>query len=707
MEQTALVEWQVDGMTCTGCANTVKIFLESHGLKNVQVNYSTKEVTFTEPEGSLDVKELSRGLKGLGYQLLLQEEKEPFWTLQRKMVVSLIFTIPLILFHLIPFLGINLTEAISHGYVPLAFCVPVFLIGFTHYGKTAWTALRLGTFHMDALIFVGGTAAFIYSCIGLWTQNHDLLFFETCASIFTLVFIGNWIEARSVEKTTHAIHEISALQVEKAKMVMGDGNFIWVDRHELREGDFLQVNEGDPIPTDGLVMKGQAYVDQSMISGESNLVLKKPGDQVVGATVCRRGNIMLKVTAVGKATVLSRIVDLVKNAQLDKPPIQRLADQISGIFVPTIFIIAILTFIVNYFFIEVVFSQALLRSIAVLVISCPCAMGLATPTAIMVGVGRMAKQGILIKGGRTLEDFGRIKSIVFDKTGTLTSPIAKVADITYTNDYPSTQINDLIRQLEQISSHPIAHTLIEYFKTKEQVPWPTRLVKIEEIKGQGILATDSDNNEYKLGSSVWLNQTLEDAHVLLTMNGRTIAEISIQESIKEDAAQAISYFNHRHIKTTLLSGDHPQKVKTVQEKLHLVEALAEQSPEQKLNYLDQVQQSELVAMVGDGINDAPALQKAAVGIALNDASKIAMQSAKIIIMEKNLSKLVWGHQVSRLTLSTIKENLFWAFGYNVVAIPVAAMGLLNPMWGAAFMAFSDLVVIGNSLRLRLRKVEKG
>lgn len=705
MEQNALVEWQVEGMTCTGCANTVKIFLESHGLKNVQVNYSTKEVSFAQPEGKLDLPELSRGLKGLGYQLVLENEPEPYWTLKRKTIFSLLFTLPLLILHLVPYLGIKLPPSLENGLIPLVICLPVFILGFLHFGQTAWTALRLRTFHMDALIFIGGTSAFLYSCVGVWTADHNLIFFETCASIFTLVFIGNWIESRSVEKTTHAIDELSALQVEKAKMVMGDGHFIWVDRHELRVGDFLQINEGDPIPTDGLVIKGKAYVDESMISGESQLVHKTVGDSVVGATICRTGHFQLKVTAVGKSTILSRIVDLVKNAQLDKPPIQRLADQISGIFVPVILIISLLTLGSNYYLFNISFSQSLLRAIAVLVISCPCAMGLATPTAIMVGVGRLAKQGVLIKGGRTLEDFGRIKTIVFDKTGTLTAPEAKVESVKYSPDYPAGQINDLIRQMELISSHPLAHTLTGFVQNQPLEPWPHVLLDKMEIKGQGILASDEQGNKYALGSSALLkNQNEPGAYVYLSMNNSILAKILFAESLKEDARKSVQYFNDQGIKTVLLSGDHPEKVFKVQQELHLDLAKAEQSPEDKLQHLDRLQKKQIVAMVGDGINDAPALQKASVGIALNDASKIAMQSAKIIILEKNLGKLIWGHQVSRLTLTTIKENLFWAFGYNIIAIPIAALGFLNPMWGAAFMAFSDLVVIGNSLRLRHRKV---
>lgn len=705
MEQNALVEWQVEGMTCTGCANTVKIFLESHGLKNVQVNYSTKEVIFAQPDGKLDIQEISQGLKGLGYHLVLENEPEPFWTLKRKTIFSLIFTLPLLILHLLPFLGIKLPSTVEDGLIPFLICLPVFILGFLHFGQTAWTALRLRTFHMDALIFIGGTSAFVYSCVGVWTADHNLIFFETCASIFTLVFIGNWIESRSVEKTTHAINDLSALQVEKAKMVMGDSNFIWVDRHELRVGDFLQINEGDPVPTDGLVIKGQAYVDESMISGESHLVHKTIGDSVVGATICRTGHFQLKVTAVGKSTVLSRIVDLVKNAQLDKPPIQRLADQISGIFVPTILIFALLTLGINYYLFNVAFSQSLLRAIAVLVISCPCAMGLATPTAIMVGVGRLAKQGVLIKGGRTLEDFGRIKAIVFDKTGTLTSAEARVESIEYSSMYSAGQINDLIKQLEHISSHPLAHTLTVYVQNQPQESWPNNLLDKREIKGKGILASDDLGNAYGLGSSALLKHPSEPGtHVFLSMNDTILAKIFFTETLKHDAQRSIQYFNDLGIKTVLLSGDHPEKVSKVQNKLLLQEAKASQSPEDKLRHLDQLQQNQTVAMVGDGINDAPALQKASVGIALNDASKIAMQSAKIIILEKNLGKLVWGHQISRLTLTTIKENLFWAFGYNLVAIPIAALGFLNPMWGAAFMAFSDLVVIGNSLRLRHRKV---
>ena len=702
METVDVMELRVEGMTCTNCANSVKKYLESIGLEDVAVNYAAKEVRFVKPVREVNWEEVRKGLSGLGYQLILGETQAPFWTLTKKWVVSAIFTIPLFLIHMTHMVGIHLPDFFYDPWVQMFWCLVPFAIGFVHFGKSAYSGLKMGVPNMDVLIFMGGTAAFVYSLIGSIQGNPDMIFFETSAMIFTLVLVGHWIEDRSVSQTTSAIDDLVKLQVEQARMIMPDGNYIMVDRHEVREGDFLQVNEGDHIPTDGKVISGEAMVNEAMISGESVPVLKGKGDFVIGATIVQSGNFRMKVTAVGHHTVLHKIIDLVKNAQMDKPSIQRLADRISNIFVPTVIGLALLTILIGYFVLGVGFQQAMLNAIAVLVISCPCAMGLATPTAVMVGVGRMAKLGILVRGGRTAEDYAQIKEIVLDKTGTLTSGAFRVQAIRYQED--EVLVNNLIHQLESKSSHPIAKSLVDYLQA---LPHQSNLElsQISEVKGQGMQGQDAGGAIYRLGTASFTGVIDADAEALiLSRDGLVLASIRIEDEIKPDAKSVIDYFRDVKVQTTLLSGDQYAKVKEVQQVLGLDNSMAEQKPADKMNYIKSQSENRAIAMVGDGINDAPALKQATVGIAMSDASKIAMQSANMVMLDKQLIKLKQAHQLSRATLTTIKQNLFWAFAYNLVAIPVAMLGFLNPMWGALFMAFSDLVVIGNSVRLKYRQV---
>ncbi|MCB0601965.1 MAG: cadmium-translocating P-type ATPase [Saprospiraceae bacterium] len=702
METADLMELRVEGMTCTNCANSVKKYLESIGLEDVAVNYAAKEVRFVKPKKDVNWEEVRKGLSGLGYQLMMGDTKAPFWTLTKKWVVSAIFTVPLFLIHMTHMVGITLPEVFYNPWIQMVWCLVPFVIGFFHFGKSAFSGLRMGVPNMDVLIFMGGTASFVYSLIGTLQGNPQMIFFETSAMIFTLVLVGHWIEDRSVSQTTSAIDDLAKLQVEQARMIMPDGNYIMVDRHEVREGDFLQINEGDHIPTDGKIIAGEAMVNEAMISGESIPVHKAKGDFVIGATIVQSGNFRMKVTAVGHHTVLHKIIDLVKNAQMDKPSIQRLADRISNIFVPAVISLALLTILIGYYVLGVGFQQAMLNAIAVLVISCPCAMGLATPTAVMVGVGRMAKLGILVRGGRTAEDYAGIREIVLDKTGTLTSGAFRVQSIQYREE--EELVNHLMYQLESKSSHPIAISLVNHLQSLPHQS-NTELSRITEEKGQGMQGFDAEGSLYRLGIAAFTGSTESGSGALtLTKDGEVIASIRIEDEIKPDAKSVIEYFREHQVRTTLLSGDQNTKVKEVQQVLGLDQSLAEQKPADKMAYIKAHSKGTTIAMVGDGINDAPALQQATVGIAMSDASKIAMQSANMVMLDKQLIKLKQAHQLSRATLTTIRQNLFWAFAYNVVAIPVAMLGFLNPMWGALFMAFSDLVVIGNSVRLKYRQV---
>jgi Cu+-exporting ATPase len=696
-----IIELRVTGMNCNNCAAGLSRYLEQLGLKEVYVNFSTEEVRF-QKNSELGLEKVKAGIHKMGYQVVDETTPEQWWTLERKLLISAIFTLPLLLQHLLMSVGIHLW--MDNFWLQLALCTPVFIIGFLHFGKSAWSSLQTGVPNMDVLIFIGSTAAFVYSLVGTFLQEANYIFYETSAMIITLVLVGNWLEKRAVEQTTTAISDLNQLQAEQARKIMPSGTVVVVDKQHVRVGDQLQVNEGDKIPVDGKVVSGSASVDESMLTGESMPVDKKIGDQVVGASLLVSGNIQMEVTAIGKNTVLSQIIELVKRAQEDKPDIQRLADKISAVFVPAVLLIALATVLLGYFAFGLSFQQALMNSIAVLVISCPCAMGLATPTAVMVGVGRLARNGILVKGGKTLEIFAGIKQMVFDKTGTLTTGKFKLQQINYFDQSPA-KVHTLIHKLEQSSSHPIAQSLVEEMKGKVN-GLELDLMEIKEEKGMGMVGTDGQGNKYKLGSSRILTEKEKaTGQIHLTENDQLIASISIADEIRPEAVEAITQLKNQGIEPIILSGDQQEKTKQVAQSLGIETFHAEKLPDEKLEIIGQLSNQTTTAMVGDGINDAPALAKATLGVSLSTASQAAINSAQIVLLNGQLDALPKAMNISKTTLQTIRQSLYWAFSYNIIAIPIAAMGFLNPMWGALFMAFSDVVVIGNAIRLKYRKIE--
>jgi Cu+-exporting ATPase len=628
----------------------------------------------------------------------------------KRFYFTLPFTIVLFFSHMILPHDFFLNDPI----VQLVICLPVFIVGILQFGKSAWGSLKNGYPNMDVLVFTGSTAAFIYSLAGIYMyhgthQVHNYLFFETTASIITLVLLGNLFEARSVKQTTTAIKELSEIQVTKAKMVslhLGKEVITEVDYKSIHVGAILQVNTGDKIPVDGEIISGDASIDESMLTGESVPHEKTISDKVVGGTIVVSGNLRMKAESVGEETVLAKIIELVKRAQQTKPEIQKLGDKISAIFVPVVLGISILTFILSYFAFDIAFRDAMMSSIAVLVISCPCAMGLATPTAVMVGIGRAAKKGILIKGGSTLEEFAKIKNIVFDKTGTLTTGDFKIKNIGLTEGASQSEVENILFKLEQHSSHPIAKSVVSELSGKDNSLVNFRNIK--EEKGLGISAEDDRNNVYKVGSYLIAKHlTKDNAHnIYVLKNDQLLAFVDLEDHIKDHVKETISSFKDAGINSILLSGDTKEKCEELAKKINITSVYSEQLPSQKLDLLEKLNAERSTAMVGDGINDAPALAKATVGISLSNATQVAIQSAQIILLKNNdLSQLSEAYLISKHTLITIKQNLFWAFFYNVVAIPIAAMGFLSPTVGAMSMAFSDVVVIGNSIRLKTKKLK--
>jgi Cu+-exporting ATPase len=473
-----------------------------------------------------------------------------------------------------------------------------------------------------------------------------------------------------------------------------------IDNSQLQVGDLILIKTGEQVPIDAKIIWGEGLLDEAIISGESLPVSKQKKDFIIGGSLLVSGVLKAQVTAVGKNTVLSGILQMVKNAQREKPPLQQLADKISAVFVPVVIGIAVLTFLVNYFGFQISFTQSLMRFIAVLVISCPCAMGLATPAAIAVGLGRAARKGILFRNANRIEIFKDIRQMVFDKTGTLTT--GKFAVAAYHSEIAEQDFKSLVYALEKFSTHPIAQSLCEAWKTTLQHRWKS----IEEIKGKGIRAFDDEGNCFEAGSAAFLlNGTGKDEHdVYIIKNKKILGWIDIKDDIRSEAQTVINWLRAHHIKPIILSGDRKEKVAAVAKTLGIEDWFAEQSPDAKMQKIASLNDAMPTAMVGDGINDAPALAKASLGISLSEASQLAMQSADVILVNHGLSKLPEAMGIGKHTYITIKQNLFWAFAYNIVAIPIASVGLLRPAFAALAMGFSDVVLAFNSLRLFVKKV---
>jgi len=693
-------------MSCASCAANITSLLKKKGLSDVSVNITTGEVRYLVENEEVPLSEVKEGIAKLGYTVAGDDNASPFWTLEKKLVAAAAFTLPLLLAHFFQMAGFPF---LKNHWLQFAICLPVYAIGFFHFGKSSWAALRNRTTHMDVLIFIGSTAAFVYSIAGTWLGEANYIFFETSAMIITLVLLGNYLEHRAVKQTTSAIEDLSKLQVDWAKKIMPSGTVVSVEVEEIMPGDWLQVNEGDKVPVDGTVLKGSAHVDESMLTGESLPAPKTVDDTVMGGSIVQSGNLNIAATATSRDTVLSKMIELVKSAQRNKPDIQRLADKISAVFVPVVLGISVLTFLVSFFGVGISGQQAVLNSIAVLVISCPCAMGLATPTAVMVGVGRLAKNGVLVKGAQTLEIFSNIRNFVFDKTGTLTTGDFRIKDIEYTGQVNPAEINALMLKMERVSSHPIARSLMLELENENRPKAngnALKLTKIKELKGQGVTALDEQGNEYRLGTRRFAMPGLAkgSAPLYFSKNEQLQATIEIEDQLKAEALQVMKYLRKAGKNPVILSGDSLEKTAAAARELQVETWYGEMLPAEKLEVIDRLNAEAPTAMIGDGINDAPALAKATIGVSLSNASQVAMQSAQVILLNGNLDRLPRALAIAKATLQTIRQNLFWAFAYNIVAIPVAALGFLNPMWGALFMAFSDVVVIGNSIRLKTRKV---
>jgi len=688
----------VEGMTCNNCAAGIKKHLENNSVVDVNVNFSLGEVSFNIDQKNSISKVISL-IEQIGFKVKIDNQKiNKFSKVEILFLTSLIFTLPLIL-HMF----LDHSNILYNPIIQVSLCIPVYLIGIHYFGKSAVKSLKIGVPNMDVLIFMGSSAAFFYSIYGWWyfygtNEVNNYMFFETAATIITLVLLGNVLEHRSVKQTTTALKDLYKIQKTSAKKIV-DEKIVEIDFNEIKKNDVLVVNSGDRIPIDGKVVWGNCSVDESMITGESLPVSKEINSDVIGGTILNSGSIKILVTNIGNDTILSQIINLVKDAQKDQPNIQKLGDKVSSIFVPIVILISIGTYFISHFIFDIDSVDAFLRSIAVLVISCPCAMGLATPTAIMVGIGRAAKNGILIKGGITLEKIGKIKNIAFDKTGTITTGKFKIAQLNIISG-DEYEVKNIIYNLEKHSSHPIANSIINELSDYSK---ELKLNDIYEKNGFGVSASFN-------GSSYFIGKNFDESKdqkfdVYLKKDDKIIATINIKDEIKKGTKEVFKNLKENKYTTTLISGDHKEKCDQLNQILSFNKVYSNQLPEEKLKIIEKLNINNDTIMLGDGINDAPALSKAFLGISLGNASQIAQQSSEIILLNKdNLNQLPKALKIGEHTLKTIKQNLFWAFSYNIIAIPIACLGYLNPMWAALFMAFSDIVVIGNSIRLKFKKI---
>lgn len=708
------VFWKVDGMTCANCALTVSKFLEQKGLSDVKVNLMSGEVSFDVVEGAEDTGKIKKGIDSLGYKVVGEvgkidtTEKKALNKYLKFLLITAGPTL-LLMLHMIPVVK-HWVHFMMNPWIQFALCLPVYGIGMYLFAKSAWVSIRNKMPNMNVLVTIGATSSFLYSVVGMFAGwSADLLFFETTATIVSFILLGNYLEDSTLHATQRALTKLSKSQKVMATMIAYDDQHqelhFQVENNTLRSGDLILIKSGEQVPADCRILSGSATVNEAIVTGESLPISKTKKDTLIGGSIVADGLVKAQVTSPANESVLANIINLVKQAQGEKPPVQQLADKISAIFVPVVLVITALTFILNYLILHN-FTEALMRSVAVLVIACPCAMGLATPAAIAVGLGRAARSGILFRNAKSLELFKNIRQVVFDKTGTLTTGTFEIKQLTVVDSsYTEDEIKKLAYSLEKFSNHPIALSVSKAFTRTDVFRWKS----VEEIKGKGVKATDVEGNEFWAGSyRIAPGASAENAHnVYIVKNNTLLAWIDVKDLIRPEAAKVISYLHAKGIKTILLSGDTKSNCTPVASELGIDQVIAEQTPEQKLAMIEKLNQEQPTAMVGDGINDAPALAKATIGISMSEASQVAIQTADVVLMNKGLGNLPLALGLGKHSFITIQQNLFWAFSYNIIAIPVAAFGLLGtygPTYGALIMGLSDVVLAVNSVRLFVKKV---
>ncbi|MGN6491815.1 MAG: heavy metal translocating P-type ATPase [Agriterribacter sp.] len=719
-------------MSCASCAASSQSILENQpGVVNVSVNYANATAAVEYVPGITGDQQLKSAMQSIGYDLLIDEtedaanelediQRKKLQTLKRNTIASLVFSVPLVLIGMV---FMNMPYA---NYIMWALATPVVL----WYGKdffvNAWKQAKHRSANMDTLVALSTGVAYIFSVFntlfpGFWHERglHPHVYFEAAAVVITFILLGKLFEERAKSSTSSALKKLIGLQPKTVTVIHQGGHQAQIPLSQVKEGDIILVKPGEKVAVDGIVVSGNSYVDESLISGEPIAVEKKKDTRVFAGTINQKGSFEFKAEKVGGDTLLAQIIRMVKDAQGSRAPVQKLVDKIAGIFVPVVIAIAIITFIAWWLLGgDNGFTQGLMAMVTVLIIACPCALGLATPTAIMVGVGKGAENGILIKDAESLERSKKITAVVLDKTGTITEGRPVVTDVYWTND--SNQHEDVLLSIEKKSEHPLAEAIVTHFNNRQGVA----VEHFENITGQGIKAHINDqlwfagNEALMIAQNISIPAQVSEIATQWKKSAKTVvffsdlkmihAVIGIADKIKPTSKQAVQKLQQSGIEVYMLTGDNEATAKAVSNEAGITHFKAEVLPAQKLAFIKQLQQQGMVvAMAGDGVNDSAALAQADVGIAMGKGSDIAIESAKMTIVSGDLNKVSDAVKLSRKTVNTIRQNLFWAFIYNIIGIPVAAGALyavngflLDPMIAGAAMALSSISVVTNSLRLK-------
>ena len=738
-------EYIIEGMSCASCAMTIENAVSKMpGVDKASVNLAT-EIMTVEANDSVTPEAIAKVVDGVGYgarprgksvEEELEEKNEKkeahLREMRRNLTISAIFAVPLLFIAMADMVGIPMPaflspmqSPVSYALIQLALVLPIIWLG-RRFFVDGFKALSKGHPNMDSLVALGTSAAFLYSLYGTYhvLEGHAHfamnLYYESAGVILTLITLGKYFEAVSKGKTSMAIQTLVGL-APKMATVLRDGQEVEVPVEEVQVGDLIRVKPGEKVPVDGVVTEGNSTVDESMLTGESIPVSKAVGDEVIGASLNKTGSFILKATKIGKDTALSQIIQLVEQAQGSKAPIAKLADKVSGVFVPIVIGLALVSGLAWYFLGQESWVFALTITISVLVIACPCALGLATPTAIMVGTGKGAENGILLKSGEALEEANRVNMVVFDKTGTITNGTPVVTDVVTADNTDADALIRLAASLEVASEHPLGEAIVA--KAKEQGATFDEVTNFEAIPGFGIKGHVGETLVF-LGNEKWMrenglaNESMNEKANRFAEQGKTPLYIGyndavqglivVADTVKESSARAIQTLHEMGIQVAMMTGDHERTAQAIAAEVGIDRVFSEVLPQDKANYVSKLQEEGyIVAMVGDGINDAPALAQAQVGIAIGTGTDVAIESADAVLMKSDLMDVPAMLKLSRATIRNIKENLFWAFAYNVIGIPFA-MGvlhlfggpLLNPMIAGAAMSFSSVSVVLNALRLK-------